>query len=360
MTVTVIRLLFLLVGILSLTVPTRGEVIRSTAKEQKRLHLTVYSGGFALISDQRELRLLPGHQQVQFMDIAASIQPESVIVQGEGIRLLEQTFAYDLLTPQKLLEKYLGKEVTLVFRERKGNETVWRRETATLLSTAEGTVWQIGDRIVTNPPTATMEFPRLPPELLPRPTLLWEVESEGGSRVITVSYLAGQLTWKADYVFTLSTEGTSGDLTGWVTLENRSGTAYQQATLQLIAGEVRRVQEEQRVRRGRPMMEMAKAAAPAQFTEQPFAEYHLYTFPRPVTIKHNQTKQLPLLTGKGSKVKRVYRLLSQRWYYESRQPTLPPPRVQTAIKVQNSKENGLGIPLPAGIVRVYQIDAAGE
>ncbi len=336
-----------------------GEMIRSTIRDQKALHLTVYNDNFALISDQRILRLHTGRQQVQFMDIAASIQPESVIVQGEGVRILEQTYEYDLLTPQKLLEKYIGQLVTLVFHERQGGDTVQRRETATLLSTEEGTVWQIGNRIVINPPTSTIEFSTVPPDLIATPTLIWNLESEGGERLLTVSYLANQINWKADYVFTLSADGKTGDLTGWVTLDNRSGVSYQNATLRLIAGEVNRVQAPPR---GREIVraEMTKAVSPVPFEEQAFAEYHLYKLAYPVTIRQNQTKQFPLLQGKGSTVERIYRLVSQPWYYGSRQPVLPKQKVEMVVTLKNSEQNGLGLPLPSGIVRVYQIDDEGN
>jgi len=275
------------------------------------------------------------------------------------LAVLEQNFDFDLLTPRKLLEKYVGKEVQLVRTHPETGED--RYETAQVLAANDGVVLKIGDRIETGVP-GRLVFPDVPENLRDRPTLVVALDNEkADSQTIELSYLTGGLGWQADYVAELNSDDTALDLSGWVTLTNRSGTTYRNALLQLVAGDVNRVREEMRFR-GDVMMEatMAKAAAP-QMSEESLFEYHLYTLQRPTTIRDNQTKQVSLLNAAGVSVEKEFRLQGNPYYYRGRQGDLGQKlKIGVFVEFDNRKQDNLGMPLPKGIVRVYKQDKEGR
>jgi hypothetical protein len=226
-------------------------VVVSQAGQGRTLSLTVYNVGRALVRDARPVSLPGGTLALEFRDIAAHVMPETVAIGGEGVTVLEQNYEYDLLSPQTLLAKYLGQDVTMVIEEPGGapGAVVRKEVTGRLLSIEDGTVWRIGDGIVSNPPYRELKFSQVPENLRERPTLVWLLSSErAGERRLEATYLTGGVTWKADYVLTLGTGGDEGNVLGWVTLDNTSGASYPDATLQLVAGDVHLAPE----RKGRP------------------------------------------------------------------------------------------------------------
>jgi hypothetical protein len=333
--------------------------LRSTLDDQKALAVTVYDGDLALVKDTRELVLPAGESVLELRDVSAQIRPETALLRvatGRPVSLLEQNFDFDLLTPAKLLEKYVGREVRVVrTHPTSGADST---ETATVLAAGEGVVLKIGDRIETGLP-GRLVFDAVPDNLRDRPTLAVTVDGDGaGPRAIELSYLTGGLAWQADYVAELAANEKELALSGWVTLTNRSGTAYRNARLQLVAGDVHRV--EPALRRGMvPETMMAKADAGA-LREQGLLDYHLYTLGRPTTLADQQTKQVALLAAPAVQVRKEYRLRGADHYYASRFGEVDvPQKVAVLLYVDNSKSAGLGLPLPAGVVRVYQRDADG-
>src|SRR5713101_3189922 len=268
----------------------------TTAGDRQSVNITVYSSNLGLVRETRRLTLPAGRIALRFADVTAQIRPETVhlasLTAPAALRILEQNYQYDLLNPGKLLDKFVGKEITLVMRRYTNNTESFEPVQATLLSNNGGQVWRIKGQIVINPTNITeMRFPDLPKNLVATPTLVWDVENrEGGSQTIEASYLTGGMNWRADYVLIVNADDTKGDLQGWVTLTNASGATFEDALLQLVAGDVNRVRENER-----SVMSFSGGLAKAadqQFQEQAFFEYHLYTLQRPATIRDNETKQV--------------------------------------------------------------------
>ncbi|MEE9231355.1 MAG: DUF4139 domain-containing protein [Acidobacteriota bacterium] len=337
-----------------------ANIRKSDSSDRESIGLTIYNSNRALVSEVRRVKLPDGLVELWFQDVAASIMPETVAIRrlsGASFSVLEQNYEYDLLSPQKLLEKYLDHEVVLVRYRREKETTIEDRTLARLLSTNNGTVWQVEDRIIVNPPYAYLEFPELPENLYSRPTLVWLLDAQSGEARVRTSYLTGDMTWQADYVFTLSADDSQGDLLGWVTIDNRSGAHYENASLKLIAGDVRTVGPELL------RLEASRARAVADetgFREKEFFEYHLYTLQRPATLNDRQQKQIELLRAPGFGVEKEFILRGQRWYYRREQSGDTKPKVAVAVRIENSAKNGLGMPLPKGTVRVYKNDDDGS
>ncbi len=333
-------------------------VVVSQAGSGRTLSMTVYNVGRALVRDARPVTLPAGVCALEFQDIAERVMPETVAIAGGDVSVLEQNYEYDLLSPQTLLAKYLGRDVTLVTEEPGTTAgTVVRREMkGRLLSIDNGTVWRIDGRIVSNPPYRELIFDQLPENLRERPTLVWLLSSaRAGERRLEATYLTGGLTWKADYVLTLDQAGDEGSLLGWVTLDNTSGASYPDATVQLVAGEVHLAPAP---RSGPQPMMMAAKAAGAEMREEAFAEYHLYTLERPTTVKDRQKKQVALLEAEGVKVSRRYVVESPQWWYLQPIGTQKQD-VRVDVEFANRAANRLGMALPAGVVRLYQKDRRG-
>jgi hypothetical protein len=346
---------FLVAGVAAASSPP---VVISEAGQGRTLSLTVYNVGRALVRDARPIALPSGNVALEFRGIAAHILPATVAIQGDAVKVLEQNYEYDLLSPQTLLEKYLGKDVTMVSEEpgEVPGSTVEKRVTGTLLSVENGTVWRIGDTIVSNPPYRELIFPQVPENLRDRPTLVWLLASDRvGERRLEATYLTEAISWKADYVLTLATAGEEGNLLGWVTLDNDSGASYPDATLQLVAGEVHLAPTPQPRPEG---MMMVARTAKAEMKEEGLAEYHLYTLERPTTIKNHQRKQVSLLQAEHVKVRRRYVVESPQWWYLQRIGKQKQD-VRVDLEFANRSDNNLGIALPGGVVRLYQRDKRG-
>jgi len=339
-----------------------AESVTSTRADRTSVAVTVYNDGRGLVREERTLDLPAGASEVRFMDVAEKVEAPTVhvaVLDGGAVSVLEQNYEYDLLSPEKLLEKFVGQTLTLVQQKLADSSTVEETVAATLLSTNDGTVWRIGDRIVANPPYERLLFPSVPENLIAQPTLVWLVDAEGaGRRRLEAAYLTGGMSWQADYVLALDPDEARGGLQGWVTLENQSGASYENARLKLVAGDVHRAP-------GRaPAMPQALQVArmgAAPMEEEAFFEYHLYTLPRPTTLKQNQTKQVQLLDAPRVAFEKDYVLRGSGGYYRGPWPEARGrEKVQVFLKLRNSKDAGLGMPLPKGIVRVYKRDTAGS
>ena len=332
----------------------------STVADRELVNLTVYNGGTALVHDRRRIRLDYGLNRVAWRDVSAQMDATSALLEAVGssrIRVLEQNFNYDLLNPNALLQKYVGHDVIIVHDARFPGERD-TRETARLLSINDGTILQYRNRIETEV-RGHIIFPAAPATLSERPTLDLDMESQrDGVQALDLSYLTSGLSWRADYVGVLSPNETAMDLTGLVTLSNTSGAAYQNAHLQLVAGNVNVVQPLAGTEVGVPAGTTSDTYSVNAVRQENYFEYHLYTFGHPTTIRDNQTKQLTLLSARGIPVRKTLELRGSDSYYRSAQPDLGD-RMPVGVYVTFDNRGGqLGIPLPGGIVRLYKNDSA--
>jgi len=330
----------------------------SVATDRETTAITVYNDDLALVKERRKVQLPAGLTRLSLREVSGQMRPETALlkaVTGSPITLIEQNFDFDLLTPGKLLEKYVGRDVTVLRSHPTTGEE--RAERARVLSANSGTVLRFADRIETGVP-GRIVFDSVPGNLRDRPTLSVLLEGSGGSQSLELSYLTSGLSWKADYVANLSPDGQSMDLSGWVTLTNRSGAGYADAALQLVAGTVNRVRSPQ------PMMAYAMpapapAAKRADVAQESLMDYHLYSFERPTSIEENQTKQLALLSVGAIPVRREYLLSGSEYYYRDRYGQIGQ-KLKPAVFVELENKGGqLGKPLPGGIVRVYAKDSKG-
>jgi hypothetical protein len=339
----------------------------TTARDRQSVNITVYNSNIGLVRETRRLTLPSGRIALRFADVTAQIRPETVhlssLTAPSALRILEQNYQYDLLNPAKLLDKFVGREITLVLRRYQNNTESFELVTATLLSNNGGQVWRINGQIVINPSNiAEMRFPDLPKNLVATPTLVWDVENrEPATQTVEASYLTGGMNWRADYVLVVDANDVKGDLQGWVTLTNGSGASFEDARLQLVAGDVNRVSEERTYALAGAMQKNASDSA-SQFQEQGFFEYHLYTLQRPTTVRDNETKQVSLLEASGFTVKKEFVVNGQRYYYQNYNNPGQPVKEKVGVFVQfrNSQQNKLGMPLPAGTVRLYKKDDKGN
>ncbi len=342
---------------------SRGSM--TTLDDQTELAVTVYNSDIALVRDVRSLQMPRGSFDLRFMDIAATVNPATVhfrsVTEPSRVSVLEQNYEYDLLEPDKLLRKYVGREVTLVRNRQEAGSTRTEEVQALLLSYNTGPVWRIGDEIVTGLHADHIRFPELPDNLYTRPTLIWTLQNDGAARHrVEASYLAQKLSWNADYVLTVARDDKVADLDGWVTVTNGSGTAFRNAKLQLVAGDLNRVREVLGARLAR-MEERDVRAASAPMAQEAFSDYHLYTLDRKTTINNNQTKQVSMLAGTGVPILKRYVVDGHNFYYHNAQRPGAPLKdvVQVYYQFKNEEKASLGMPMPAGVVRVYQSDSKG-
>lgn len=315
----------------------------STAKEGTEL--TIYNQNFALVKDIRYLFLKEGVNLVKFMDVAAKIDPTSVLFQdldyGDTI-VLEQNYEYDLVSRAKLLEKYLDKEITVLSQE---GETV-KEYTGKLLSYSDGMVLDTSDGVVILNPTKIV-FPKLPENLWVKPTLIWKVySSKEGNRKTQTSYLTDNIKWHAEYIAKVNESDSRMDFTGWVSIDNQSGTSYPDTKLKLVAGDVHRVSD-YRYKEMYDYMYEAEAPVAGEFAEEELFEYHMYTLQRQTDVMNNQIKQISLLSSENVPTKKIF-------YFDG---AMQGTKVLVKLNFKNSEEQALGIPLPKGKVRVYKEDS---
>lgn len=316
------------------------------------LAVTVYNSNLGVVSESRQLQFKKGLDQVMFRDVPSAIDASSVrfevLKSGSSVTILEQNYAYDLVSPEKMYDKYVDKEIELVDKEGK-------LYTGTLLAANGGAV-TLRDKdnrvkIVQLPNITEVNFPALPEGLITRPTLFWKYQSNAdGTIPCRVSYQTAGLDWNAEYVGVLDKSETRLSLSGWSSITNNSGKTFTDATLKLIAGDINRVQQPRA-----QMMMKGLAASPmsdeaAGFEEKAFFEYHMYTLPRKATLADREIKQIALFEPAGSSVQKEYVF----------EPEQNGTQVKVAVKFKNSQQSGLGMPLPAGRVRMFKADDDGS
>jgi hypothetical protein len=335
-----------------------------TTDNQTGIAVTIYNQDLALIRDSRKITLAAGENDIAFIDVSAAMRPETALLNAPGgaVDVLEQNFDFDLLTPEKLLEKSVGQKIR-VFRTNPetGEDS---SEEAEVLSVAGGqAVLKIGDRIETAIP-GRFVYSGVPANLRARPTLVIKaVADKAGEVPVDLSYLSRGLSWSADYVVDLGADEKSVNINGLVTLTNQSGITYKDAKLQLVAGNVNQVQPYlERAAGGMVAMDAMPSAAP-KMVEQAAFEYHLYSLERPTTIKENQTKQVAMLSAADVPVEKKYLITNAAnvWgNYGYNFGEGPRQNAAVKLKFKNEEKSHLGMPLPSGIVRVYKKDPNGN
>jgi hypothetical protein len=335
----------------------------SDANGREKVSITVYNSNFGLVRERRAVELATGRVELAFADVSAHIQPETVHIRSvdapDALTVLEQNYRYDLLTPGKLLEKYVGKRVKVVrYNEKLGADEVLP---ADVLAVENGPVLRIGGEIVTGFP-GRFVFPEVPENLVAKPTLVWLLASSAPRQRVEVSYITQNLSWAADYVLVVDDKDATGHLTGWVTLENRSGTSFTNAELKLVAGDVQRVAPPPPAapRDDYGYEAAAPVAPPAPFRQEALFEYHLYALNRPTTLLDKEKKQVTLLEAHGVALEKKLVFRGQDSWFRGQIGELPKnQKVSVFVELENSEKRGLGMPLPKGVVRVYKADSSG-
>ncbi len=342
----------------SLMVAAGSAPMTGLAAETPGLSVTIYNADLALVQDVRLLDIAKGRQRLEFKGVSSTIRPETVSLSADGVSIVEQNFDYDLLTPSKLMEKAVGQQVRIV-RTNPGTG-VETTEVATVLAANEGVVLRIGDRIEVlrddGVPTRVI-FDKVPDNLRALPTLSMTVDSDhAAARPAALSYLTTGLAWKADYVALFDEKAGKLDFQGWITLTNQSGVSYPDAFTQLVAGSVKTGDDQNDDTTNRGIAGVRQAGSEHNTGPgQALGDNYIYTLPERTTIAQNQTKQVGFIDANGVAAHKVYQWGS--WGFESRdQPT----SAQVVVDFTNSAAGGLGAGLPAGTIRVYQRDQAGE
>ncbi len=321
--------------------------------------------GFGVVKEVRSIDFEQGRQELRLSDVARFIDPTTVsfrdLQKPDATTVLEQQFRFDLVNASKILEQMIGREITV------------NGITGKLLSATQGRIvlqTKDGVQITGYHDEANLTLPELPKGVITKPTLVWMLHSDqAGKRPVRTTYQTDGITWRSDYNLVLNKDETAADIGAWVTLMNLSGATYDNAKLKLIAGDVRRVQPQQQRYNGYQYAQMAmrEKADVAGFEEKAFFEYHLYTLPRRTTIRQNSTQQITLFpTARDVGVEKVFVYYglpeAARWSFTSEPRTdrdlgnQSNKKVDVYLRFKNSKENNLGIPLPAGKVRVYKED----
>lgn len=326
---------------------------------QQALAITIYNQNLALVRDRRRCTLTAGENRLAWRTVSAQIRPETALLSAVAgaipISLIEQNFDFDLLTPDSLLNKYLGRQVHVIRTQEDGTRIT---EEAQVLATNAGVVLRYADRIETGV-VGHLSYPDLPADLRDQPTLVLHLEATAnGTGDYELSYLTGGLGWRADYVANLAADGQTMDLNGWVTLTNHSGIAYRQTRVQLVAGEVHQVAPpEEPAWSYSPIVCDSSSGPPA---EEALDEYHLYTLARPTDILNNQTKQVALLSAAAVPIQRVLEVRSSPYSYQASSREGWTELTVTATLNFINRNGDLGVPLPKGIVRVYTQDSRGH
>lgn len=328
-----------------------------TAENRRSLVLTVYNQSLGLVSETRRLDLPAGETLIAIEDVPSQIQPQTVLLAAPGLRIIEQSLAGDLLTPERLLEASLGQTIQIIRTNPATGEA--RAEDARVLSLAGGLVVQVGNRIETlnlGEPGTRLSFTSLPPGLRSEPALLARVfPGQAGPNDLRIDYLTGGLSWQADYVARLNRGGDYLDLQALVTLTNATDSSFAGAVLRLVAGEVTegpRVYKGLQTYAARGEAALAMAPAPDMSEAAAAGDRYVYTLAQPVTLRRGETKQIPLLSAQNVRVVQEYRfegLAGGRPGPEA----IGPVNAALVLELVNDADLGLGAPLPAGTLRVY-------
>jgi hypothetical protein len=337
----------------------------STSADRKEVSITVYNDGSGLVREVRDVDLGQGRVALEFRDVASQIQPETVSIRALGgadaLRVFEQNYRYDLLSPETLLGKYVGRSLKVYrWNEKLGKEDAFDAELLSMNGSEP--VLKMNGEITYGFP-GRFAFPEVPQNLIAKPTLVWSLDSKQPKQRVEATYMTYGLGWKSDYVLVLDDTDTKADLQGWVTLSNASGASYEDARLQLVAGDVHRVRtrwaggEDDRKRANKEETKKDKGG----FAEESLFEYHLYTLGRPTNVLQSEQKQVSLLEATGVGVdKKLIFYGEQYWYRGSYGQVTSNQKVGVFLDVENKEQNKLGMPLPKGVVRVYKADKSGS
>ncbi len=347
-------------------------VAQGTAGKATDVELTIYNQSFALVKEQREMSLAQGVNNIAVKDVAAMIEATSVafksLTDPSAVVVREQNYRYDLISPETILNKSIGKQVKV---RRIIDGKVVEEQGVLLSSGQSGRVIRTATGVIINP-YGEIEVTELPEGLVSTPTLVWKLEaSKAGTHNTQVAYLTNGISWMADYVAVVDPLDKYVDITGWVTLTNESGATYENASLNLMAGDVRRVQKAMREEMLAFDRALAARGAPEpQFTEKSFFEYHLYTLQGKTTVRDKETKQITLMTAARVPATKVYIYDGRRnWWGSVRYGSYRPgesydvsanKKVNVLVEIANTEANNLGIPLPKGRVRVYKQEASAN
>jgi len=350
-------LVIVLIVVLLPTGTMASSSVRTTLDDQVSLAITIYNEGTGLVKDTRVIDLPEDYVDLVFMDVASQIDPTSVHfisnTDPDSIAVMEQNYEYDLVSTQALYERHIDQPVTVITSD---NRTI----EGTLLSYSGGLVISTGNGIViVNDPVEVM-FEDIPEGLITRPTLRWQlISDDDGTNECEMSYLTSGMGWTANYVAVVGEDDDEIDLAGWVTIDNNSGTTYREAELKLVAGDVHRVDYIKSSNEYPTDEECCLGmGVGGGFEEESFFEYHLYTLQRPATLNNNQQKQINLLEGEGVAAVKLFIFDPGGSYYYSGDSVEGD--VLVKLRFTNSEDNGLGIPLPRGLVRVYKEDSSGS
>ncbi|MCZ7382872.1 MAG: DUF4139 domain-containing protein [Candidatus Methanoperedens sp.] len=324
-------------------------IAKAASPDKTKNEVTVYNQNLALVKEYRTMDLSSGNNIIKYVDVASQIDPTSVMFRdpkSKNTVVVEQNYEYDLVSSDKLLDKYLDKEITVT----SDNESF----TGKLLSSSGGITLQTQKDVVVLNNVKKIEYPDSA-GLLTKPTLIWDIYTDSsGSREVETTYLTGGMNWKANYIATIDQSDSKANIKGWVTIENNAGTAYPDAKLKLVAGDINRVEVPQYYYDKGMAVPQATSfvvgAPPPGFTQEGLFEYHLYTLQRPTTLNNNEIKQISLLSADNVPAKKEYSYDGAR----------DGEKVKVTLNITNSEENGLGMPLPKGVVRAYKADSDGQ
>lgn len=324
----------------------------SESSKKEGTEVTVYNQNLALVKENRIIDLKKGYNEVKYIDIPSSINAKSVLftdINNPETQVVEQSYEYDLVSTQKMLEKYIDKEITINSEEGQISKTY----TGKLLSYKDGVLLETADGVIKVNNIEKIAFQKLEEGLLTKPTLVWTIwTDQEGSHETKTSYLTAGLTWQADYVAEVNADDTSLNLDGWTTITNNAGTSFPQASLKLVAGDVNTVSNQSRSNmylKEMVMEDMAGAPSSGGFSEESLFEYHMYTLGRKTDLKSSSSKQIALMKASNIPVEKEF-------IYDDQKGN----KVRTILKFLNEEEKGLGIPLPKGTLRVYKADQGGQ
>ena len=336
-------------GLASGAPPKREPLTAQADPVGRDVAVTVYKDNVGVVKDRRKVAVPAGESDLRFAEVASSMDPTSVHLRSLGradVQILWQDYRYDLASTDKLLEKYVDQPIEIATKDEqvKGGTLLAYDPMSLVIQTGGGAI-----ALVTRAEVRQVGLRELPTGLITRPTLLWRVRApNGGERELEVSYLTGGMDWHAEYVAVLEEDGSSLELSGWASVENRSGATYDNAKLKLIAGTIHRASMPRPIPYLEGIRAMAKQEAEVQ--ERGFFEYHLYELPQRATLANNEVKQVGLFHASGVRSIR-------KFTYDG---SLDGSQVQVRMEFQNDAPSGLGMPLPEGVVRVFQRDTDGS
>jgi hypothetical protein len=321
--------------------------INGQASEQKEIAVTVYNSDLGVIKDLRSMNINSGTSQIKLTDVAKLIDPTSVHIKLDG-EVVEQNYQYDLVSMDKILQKYIDKEIKLFSESGEmisgsllsvlGSQIVLKKNDGGLL-------------MLPNTSKYRVSVEALPEGLITKPTLVWMVNSNSsGKQDVEITYQTRGMNWHAEYVAVINEDDTQTDLNSWVSIDNNSGTTYKSAKLKLVAGDVNRIQHNVNFPAyAVDAMRKEGEYSAAQFGEKEFFEYHIYNLERPTTLAQNETKQISLFESSGVNVQKKFLYRSGNYYGNKG-------KVAVIVEFDNKEKNNLGVPMPKGKVRVYKSD----